>query len=170
MHPKMIWLSLRPFMMVSVFWALLFFFIWEPALQSIRFFITNSCLTAWMADVMSAAGWDEIRAVMAPRGISRCSTSTAVRPPKVFLTLLTVRIGSTFLQPGAAWPTCRPVVFCGVGLLDKGQLPLVSEDALWSVDHKQHQTDSNQHEAQGRGLLRRNRKDSRNCQLGKNVC
>ena len=66
MHPKMIWLSLRPFLMVSVFWALLFFFMWEPALESIRFFITNSFLTAWMADVMSATGWDEIRAVMAP--------------------------------------------------------------------------------------------------------
>ena len=66
MHPKMLWLSLRPFMMVSIFWALLFFFMWEPALESIRFFITNSFLTAWMADVMSATGWDEIRAVMAP--------------------------------------------------------------------------------------------------------
>lgn len=66
MHPKMLWLSLRPFMMVSVFWAVLFFFMWEPALESIRSFITHSFLTAWMADVMSATGWDEIRAVMAP--------------------------------------------------------------------------------------------------------
>ena len=66
MHPKMLWLSLRPFMMVSIVWAVLFFFMWEPALESIRFFITNSFLTAWMANVMSATGWDEIRAVMAP--------------------------------------------------------------------------------------------------------
>jgi multidrug transporter EmrE-like cation transporter len=44
----------------------LFFFIWEPTLEIIRVFITTSFLTAWIADVMSAAGWDEVRAVMAP--------------------------------------------------------------------------------------------------------
>ncbi len=103
--------------------------------------------------VVLPAPFGPISAVMAPRGISRCSTSTAVRPPKVFLTLLTVRIGSTFLQPGAAWPTCRPVDFCGVGLLDKGQLPLVAEDTLRSVDNQKHQSDTYQYESQGSGLL-----------------
>jgi hypothetical protein len=66
MHPKMLWLSLRPFLFVSIAWGILFFFIWEPTLEIIRVFITTSFLTAWIADVMSAAGWDEVRAVMAP--------------------------------------------------------------------------------------------------------
>ncbi|WP_219349923.1 EI24 domain-containing protein [Polynucleobacter cosmopolitanus] len=65
-HPKMLWLSLRPFLFVSIAWGILFFFIWEPTLEIIRVFITTSFLTAWIADVMSATGWDEIRAVMAP--------------------------------------------------------------------------------------------------------
>ena len=66
MHPKMLWLSLRPFFFVSIAWGILFFFIWEPTLEIIRVFVTTSFLTAWIADVMSAAGWEEIRAVMAP--------------------------------------------------------------------------------------------------------
>jgi hypothetical protein len=65
-HPKMLWLSLRPFLFVSIAWGILFFFIWEPTLEIIRIFITTSFLTAWIADVMSAAGWEEVRAVMAP--------------------------------------------------------------------------------------------------------
>ncbi len=66
MHPKMLWLTVRPFLWMSFVWAIIFFFLWEPTLELIRVFITNSFLTAWMADVMSATGWDEIRAVMAP--------------------------------------------------------------------------------------------------------
>jgi len=65
-HPKILWLSLRPFLFVSIAWGILFFFIWEPTLEIIRIFITTSFLTAWIADVMSAAGWEEVRAVMAP--------------------------------------------------------------------------------------------------------
>lgn len=65
-HPKMLWLTIRPFLVISVLWGMLFFFMWEPALDSIRIFITTSFLTAWLSDVMSATGWDEIRAVMAP--------------------------------------------------------------------------------------------------------
>ncbi len=66
LHPRMLWLTVRPFIWMSVLWAIIFFFLWEPTLEIIRIFITNSFLTAWMADVMSATGWDEIRAVMAP--------------------------------------------------------------------------------------------------------
>ena len=66
MHPKMLWLTVRPFLIIGIAWGILFFFIWEPALESIRIFITTSFITSWLADVMSAAGWDEIRAVLGP--------------------------------------------------------------------------------------------------------
>ena len=66
MHPKMLWLSIRPFLVVSVAWGILFYLMWEPVLDEIRVFITTSFLTTWLSEVMSATGWDEIRAVMAP--------------------------------------------------------------------------------------------------------
>ena len=66
MHPKMLWLTIRPFLIISVAWGVLFYFLWEPVLDGVRVFITTSFLTAWLSDVMSATGWDEIRAVMAP--------------------------------------------------------------------------------------------------------
>ena len=66
MHPKMLWLSIRPFLVVSVAWGILFYLMWGPVLDEIRVFITTSFLTTWLSEVMSATGWDEIRAVMAP--------------------------------------------------------------------------------------------------------
>ena len=66
MHPKMLWLTIRPFLIISVVWGVLFYLMWEPALDGVRLFITTSFLTTWLSDVMSATGWDEVRAVMAP--------------------------------------------------------------------------------------------------------
>ena len=51
--------------------------------------------------VVLPAPFGPIRAVMAPRWISRCSTSTATSPPKLRRTSSTTRIGSGFLAPGA---------------------------------------------------------------------
>ena len=50
-------------------------------------------------------------AVIALRGTSRCSMSTAVRPPKVRRMPSAMMIGSTFSTPGLASPTCNPVDF-----------------------------------------------------------
>ncbi len=71
-------------------------------------------------------------------------------------TLSATMIGSTFLQPGAASPTCRPVVFSrgtSVGgpdwdeaSLDKGHLLLVAQDALGHEDHQQHQAHADEDE------------------------
>jgi hypothetical protein len=66
MHPRIFWLSFRPFLLVSLTWGFLFFLFWESALESMRLFITNSFLTTWLSEMLSAGGWDEFRAVVAP--------------------------------------------------------------------------------------------------------
>ena len=33
MHPRMLWLSLRPFLIVSVLWGCLIWLTWTPALE-----------------------------------------------------------------------------------------------------------------------------------------
>ncbi len=60
--------------------------------------------------VVLPAPFGPMSAVIAPRGISRCSTSTAVRPPKVRRTPSMTMIGSTLATPGTASPVCSPVV------------------------------------------------------------
>src|SRR6188768_2753129 len=94
-----------------------------------------------LKSVVFPAPFGPMSAVMAPRGISRCSTSTAVRPPNVRRTPSMTMIGSTFATPGTASPVCSPTVFSRAtgaadALLDKGQLLLVAEHALGSEDHQ----------------------------------
>ncbi len=66
MHPRMLWLSFRPFLWVALVWGALFFFFWETSLETIRLWITDSFLTAWLSEALSSAGWDGFRAFVAP--------------------------------------------------------------------------------------------------------
>jgi Etoposide-induced protein 2.4 (EI24) len=66
MHPKMLWLSLRPFLMVSVLWGLLIWLTWTPALEMLSTFLTASIFTSWIADGLIWAGFEGARAWIAP--------------------------------------------------------------------------------------------------------
>jgi len=66
MHPKMLWLSLRPFLIVSVFWGTLIWLTWTPALEMLSTFLTASMFTSWIADGLIWAGFETARAWIAP--------------------------------------------------------------------------------------------------------
>src|SRR5690606_5265626 len=107
--------------------------------------------------VVLPAPFGPMSAVMALRGISRCSTSTAVRPPNTRRTPSMTMIGSTLATPGRISPVCNPVVLGrGVGgatSADKGQLLRVPEDALRAEDDQQHEGDTHEHEHEHLALL-----------------
>ena len=66
MHPKMLWLSLRPFFIVSILWGALIWLTWTPALEMLSTFLTASILTSWIADGLIWAGFESARAWIAP--------------------------------------------------------------------------------------------------------
>ncbi|MEY4524575.1 MAG: hypothetical protein RIR27_1651 [Pseudomonadota bacterium] len=66
MHPKMLWLSLRPFFIVSILWGTLIWLTWMPALEMLSTFLTASILTSWIADGLIWAGFESARAWIAP--------------------------------------------------------------------------------------------------------
>ncbi|WP_255535037.1 EI24 domain-containing protein [Polynucleobacter sp. Nonnen-W13] len=66
MHPKMLLLSLRPFMIVSVLWGALIWLTWTPALEMLSTFLTASIFTGWIADGLIWAGFESARAWIAP--------------------------------------------------------------------------------------------------------
>ena len=66
MHPKMLWLSLRPFFIVSILWGTLIWLTWTPALEMLSTFLTASILTSWIADGLIWAGFESARAWIAP--------------------------------------------------------------------------------------------------------
>ncbi|MFZ9329385.1 MAG: EI24 domain-containing protein [Polynucleobacter sp.] len=66
MHPKMLWLSFRPFLIVSIFWGVVIWLIWSPALEMLRTFLTASIFTSWIQSGLEYVGFDEARAWIAP--------------------------------------------------------------------------------------------------------
>jgi len=66
MHPRMLWLSLRPFLIVSVLWGCLIWLTWTPALEILSHFLTASMLTSWIQDGLIWAGFENARAWIAP--------------------------------------------------------------------------------------------------------
>ena len=66
MHPKMLWLSFRPFLIVSIFWGIVIWLIWSPALEILRTFLTASIFTSWIQSGLEYVGFDEARAWIAP--------------------------------------------------------------------------------------------------------
>ncbi|MBU3636437.1 EI24 domain-containing protein [Polynucleobacter sp. es-MAR-4] len=66
MHPKMLWLSLRPFLIVSVLWGCLIWLTWTPALEMLSIFLTTSIFTSWIQDGLIWAGFENARAWIAP--------------------------------------------------------------------------------------------------------
>ena len=66
MHPRMLWLSLRPFLIVSVLWGCLIWLIWTPALEALSIFLTTSIFTSWIQEGLIWAGFENARAWIAP--------------------------------------------------------------------------------------------------------
>ena len=66
MHPRMLWLSLRPFLIVSILWGSLIWLTWTPALEMLSIFLTTSIFTSWIQDGLIWAGFENARAWIAP--------------------------------------------------------------------------------------------------------
>ncbi len=65
MHPKMLWLSLRPFLIVSILWGTLIWLMWTPALEVLGNFLTTSVFTSWIQEGLIWAGFENARAWIA---------------------------------------------------------------------------------------------------------
>jgi hypothetical protein len=65
-HPKILWISFRPFLLTSIVWALIFFWLWEPALESIRLWVTESSVASWLQNTISFDAVGHARALLAP--------------------------------------------------------------------------------------------------------
>jgi len=66
MHPRMMWLSFRPFLIVSVLWGGAIWLTWTPALELLSTFLTTSMFTSWIQDGLIWAGFENARAWIAP--------------------------------------------------------------------------------------------------------
>ena len=76
MHPRMMWLSFRPFLIVSVLWGGTIWLTWTPALELLSTFLTTSIFTSWIQDGLIWAGFENARAWIAPLFFRDAANST----------------------------------------------------------------------------------------------
>ena len=60
-HPRILWLSIRPFAITGLLWLVILWFSWTPMLDFTKQLITESWLTQWLADLIVKIGWDGFR-------------------------------------------------------------------------------------------------------------
>lgn len=65
-HPRMIWLSFRPFVIAGLIWGVVLWFIWDPILEIVREFLTTSIFTSWIQTVMDQVSWQGTRTFISP--------------------------------------------------------------------------------------------------------
>ena len=65
-HPRILWLTLRPFLIGAAIWFAILWFTWDPLLNMMKEFLTNSFAAAWIEKTIGVLGWDSVRAIIAP--------------------------------------------------------------------------------------------------------
>ena len=66
MHPRMLWLSFRPFLIVAVFWGVLLWLVWSPALDYLQIFLSASIFTSWIEHALAWLGIEGSQTWLAP--------------------------------------------------------------------------------------------------------
>ena len=125
MHPRMLWLSFRPFLIVSILWGVVIWLIWSPALDMLRVFLTTSIFTSWIQTVLTWVGLDEARAWVAP----------------LFLVMLLIPLIATSLLVYIAFSTVPAIVtsvmrqgnYSGIEALGKGGMIGSFFYTIWSA-------------------------------------
>jgi hypothetical protein len=125
MHPRMLWLSFRPFLIVSILWGIVIWLIWSPALDILRVFLTTSIFTSWIQTVLTWVGLDEARAWVAP----------------LFLVMLLIPLIATSLLVYIAFSTVPAIVssvtrqgnYHGIEVLGKGGMIGSFFYTIWSA-------------------------------------
>lgn len=83
-HPRILWLSVRPFIVAALIWGIALWFIWDPILEGVRTFLTTSIFTNWIQSVMDQVGWEGTRTFISP------FFAVVMLMPMIIITLLVI--------------------------------------------------------------------------------
>jgi hypothetical protein len=88
--PRILWLTLKPILLIGAIWAVVIFFIWEAALIFIVQLMTESTLGSWLNTAVSQTSLQEWRAVMAPLLLMVCLIPLIGISLLIYISLTTV--------------------------------------------------------------------------------
>lgn len=98
LHPRMLWMTVVPFLLASVVWGGILYFSWDAVMAAARGFLESSMLTSWIYRALDAFGMASMRALVAPLIVVALTVPLVVISLLVFIGVFSVPSVISFLD------------------------------------------------------------------------
>ena len=90
LHPRMLMLTVLPFVLATALWGGLFWWGWDPIMGAMRSFLEASVLTSWIYSALNWFGLQSMRAVVAPLFVAALAVPLVIASMLMFISLFSV--------------------------------------------------------------------------------
>jgi hypothetical protein len=90
LHPRMLMLTVLPFILATALWGGLLWWGWDPIMNATRSFLEASVLTSWIYSALSWFGLQSLRAVVAPLFVAALAVPLVIASMLLFISLCSV--------------------------------------------------------------------------------
>ena len=90
LHPRMLMLTVLPFVLATALWGGLFWWGWDPIMGAMRSFLESSVLTSWIYSALDWFGLQSMRAVVAPLFVAALAVPLVIASMLLFISLFSV--------------------------------------------------------------------------------
>ncbi|QYY30379.1 EI24 domain-containing protein [Cupriavidus pinatubonensis] len=90
LHPRMLMLTILPFLLATALWGGLLWWGWDPIMGAMRSFLETSVLTSWIYSTLDWFGLQSMRAVVAPLFVVALAVPLVIASMLLFISLFSV--------------------------------------------------------------------------------
>jgi hypothetical protein len=90
LHPRMLMLTVLPFVLATLLWGGLLWWWWDPIMSTTRALLEGSMLTSWIYSALDWFGLQSMRAVVAPLFVAALAVPLVIASMLVFISIFSV--------------------------------------------------------------------------------
>jgi len=90
LHPRMLMLTVIPFVLATALWGGLIWWGWDPIMGTARALLEGSMFTSWIYSVLDWAGLQSLRSVVAPLFVLTLAIPLVIASMLIFISLFSV--------------------------------------------------------------------------------
>ncbi len=90
LHPRMLMLTVLPFLLATALWGGLLWWGWDPIMGATRSFLEASVLTSWIYSALDWFGLHAMHAVVAPLFVAALAVPLVIASMLLFISLFSV--------------------------------------------------------------------------------
>ncbi len=90
LHPRMLMLTVLPFVLATVVWGGLLWWGWDPVMGTARTMLEGSVLTSWIYSALDWLGLQSLRSIVAPLFVMALAIPLVIASMLIFISLFSV--------------------------------------------------------------------------------